>query len=785
MNSPRVTPGTAGAIGGVSDALQRYGLPAACCSDGPSGIRMDCGTVAFAMPNGTCLAATFNEELSEELYSMEGLELRKNHVDTLLGPGINIHRHPLNGRNFEYFSEDPLLTGKMACAQLRGMHRWGVTGTIKHFATNNQEHRRHFVESVVSERALREIYLRGFEIAVKEGHPRSIMSSYNLVNGTYANENKHLLMEILRGEWGFDGAVVTDWGGSNSIVEGVREGMNLEMPAAGDDSPCQLVKAVKDGTIDEKIVDERVDQLLDFVLAEHKSGETSFDAAKQHQAAEAAAEKCLVLLKNDKHLLPLKKDARVAVIGEFAARSRYQGAGSSMVNAAQVDDTLPLLDEFFPARVGFAQGFERLDAPNDALADEAVQLAKTADCAVVYLGLPECFETEGLDRTHMRLPENQIALMKKLRAVCKKMVVVLSCGSAVETDWAQDCDALLYAGLGGEAVARSVLRALVGEITPGGKLAETWYRHYADAPVSHYYPGTEATSEYREGLYVGYRYTESADVAPAFAFGHGLSYTTFRYDNVQADAKGVSFDVTNTGDCAGDEVAQLYIHKPNAEVFRPAKELKGFQRVHLEKGETKRVTIPFDGYTFRYFNVRTNRFEVEGGEYELLIGASCRDIRLTAKHTEQGTNAPNPYAQLAVQSYRTARVTDVSDAEFAALLGHAIPPHLWDKTQPLTLNDTVTQLSYAKNPLARLIYRILTRMKNKATAAGKPDLNLLFIYNIPFRGMAKMMNGMVSMAMAEDMLLMVNGHFFRGCGRLIHHFCHRPKLNLNPDKKKK
>lgn len=612
------------------------------------------------------------------------------------------------------------------------------------------------------------------------------MTAYNRVNGVYANESRHLLGDILRGEWGFDGAVVTDWGGSNSIVEGVREGMNLEMPAAGDDSPCQLVKAVKNGTIDEKIVDERVDQLLDFVLAEHKSsGESSFDAAKQHQAAEAAAEKCLVLLKNDEHLLPLKKDTRVAVIGEFAARSRYQGAGSSMVNAAQVDDTLPMLDEFFPARVGFAQGFERLDAPNDALADEAVQLAKTADCAVVYLGLPECFETEGLDRTHMRLPENQIALMKKLRAVCKKMVVVLSCGSAVETDWAQDCDALLYAGLGGEAVARSVLRALVGEITPGGKLAETWYRHYADAPVSHYYPGTEATSEYREGLYVGYRYTESADVTPAFAFGHGLSYTTFRYDNVQADAKGVSFDVTNTGDCAGDEVAQLYIHKPNAEVFRPAKELKGFQRVHLEKGETKRVTIPFDGYTFRYFNVRTNRFEVEGGEYELLIGASCRDIRLTAKHTEQGTNAPNPYAQLAVQSYRTARVTDVSDAEFTALLGHAIPPHLWDKTQPLTLNDTVTQLSYAKNPLARLIYRILTRMKNKATAAGKPDLNLLFIYNIPFRGMAKMMNGMVSMAMAEDMLLMVNGHFFRGCGRLIHHFCHRPKLNLNPDKKKK
>lgn len=776
--------------------IPRLNIPAITLSDGPSGLRKQAGegdhlglnasTKATCIPSAATLACSWDDTVSEAMGAVVGRDAANQGVDVLLAPGLNTKRSSLCGRSFEYYSEDPYLSGKLAAGFIRGAQKQGVSACAKHYAANAQELLRMHSDSVMDERTLREMYLTNFEIAIKEGKPGFVMTAYNRVNGVYANESRHLLGDILRGEWGFDGAVVTDWGGSNSIVEGVREGMNLEMPAAGDDSPCQLVKAVKNGTIDEKIVDERVDQLLDFVLAEHKSsGESSFDAAKQHQAAEAAAEKCLVLLKNDEHLLPLKKDTRVAVIGEFAARSRYQGAGSSMVNAAQVDDTLPMLDEFFPARVGFAQGFERLDAANDALADEAVQLAKTADCAVVYLGLPECFETEGLDRTHMRLPENQIALMKKLRAVCKKMVVVLSCGSAVETDWAQDCDALLYAGLGGEAVARSVLRALVGEITPGGKLAETWYRHYADAPVSHYYPGTEATSEYREGLYVGYRYTESADVAPAFAFGHGLSYTTFRYDNVQADNAGVSFDVTNTGDCAGDEVAQLYIHKPNAEIFRPAKELKGFQRVHLEKGETKRVTIPFDGYTFRYFNVRTNRFEVEGGEYELLIGASCRDIRLTAKHTEQGTNAPNPYAQLAVQSYRTARVTDVSDAEFAALLGHAIPPHLWDKTQPLTLNDTVTQLSYAKNPLARLIYRILTRMKNKATAAGKPDLNLLFIYNIPFRGMAKMMNGMVSMAMAEDMLLMVNGHFFRGCGRLIHHFCHRPKLNLNPDKKKK
>lgn len=482
--------------------IPRLNIPAITLSDGPSGLRKQAGegdhlglnasTKATCIPSAATLACSWDDTVSEAMGAVVGRDAVNQGVDVLLAPGLNTKRSSLCGRSFEYYSEDPYLSGKLAAGFIRGAQKQGVSVCAKHYAANAQELLRMHSDSVMDERTLREMYLTNFEIAIKEGKPGFVMTAYNRVNGVYANESRHLLGDILRGEWGFDGAVVTDWGGSNSIVEGVREGMNLEMPAAGDDSPCQLVKAVKDGTIDEKIIDERVDQLLDFVLAARKSsGESSFDAAKQHQAAEAAAEKCLVLLKNDKHLLPLKKDARVAVIGEFAARSRYQGAGSSMVNAAQVDDTLPLLDEFFPARLGFAQGFERLDIANDALADEAVQLAKTADCAVVYLGLPECFETEGLDRTHMRLPENQIALMKKLRAVCKKMVVVLSCGSAVETDWAQDCDALLYAGLGGEAVARSVLRALVGEITPGGKLAETWYRHYADAPVSHYYPGTE------------------------------------------------------------------------------------------------------------------------------------------------------------------------------------------------------------------------------------------------------------------------------------------------------
>ena len=422
--------------------IPRLNIPAITLSDGPSGLRKQAGegdhlglnasTKATCIPSAATLACSWDDTVSEAMGAVVGRDAANQGVDVLLAPGLNTKRSSLCGRSFEYCSEDPYLSGKLAAGFIRGAQKQGVSACAKHYAANAQELLRMHSDSVMDERTLREMYLTNFEIAIKEGKPGFVMTAYNRVNGVYANENRHLLGDILRGEWGFDGAVVTDWGGSNSIVEGVREGMNLEMPAAGDDSPCQLVKAVKDGTIDEKIVDERVDQLLDFVLAGHKSsGESSFDAAKQHQAAEAAAEKCLVLLKNDEHLLPLKKDARVAVIGEFAARSRYQGAGSSMVNAAQVDDTLPMLDEFFPARVGFAQGFERLDAANDALADEAVQLAKTADCAVVYLGLPECFETEGLDRTHMRLPENQIALMKKLRAVCKKMVVVLDRKSVV------------------------------------------------------------------------------------------------------------------------------------------------------------------------------------------------------------------------------------------------------------------------------------------------------------------------------------------------------------------
>ena len=773
--------------------VERLGIPAMMLSDGPSGLRKQAGegdhlglnasTKATCIPAAATLANSWDPAVAEAMGKAVGADAASQDVQVLLGPGLNTKRSPLCGRSFEYYSEDPYLAGKLAAGFIRGVQSNGISACAKHFAANSQELLRMHSDSVMDERTLRELYLTNFEIAVKEGRPKCLMTSYNKVNGTYANENPHLY-NILRKEWGYEGMVVTDWGGSNSYTEGVRAGMNLEMPAAGDDSPCQLMKAVKEGKIREAEIDQRVDELLSLVLAERPKA-PAVDAQAQHEAARNAAEKGIVLLKNDESILPLKKEAKVAIIGDFAAHPRYQGAGSSMVNAHQVDETLPLLKEYFPNNIGYAQGFERQDKENPKLEEEAIALAKQAECVLLYIGLPEGFETEGLDRSHMRLPKNQISFIKKIAAANPHIIAVLSCGSAVEMPWIDQCQALVYGCLGGEAAAGAMLRVLSGAVTPGGKLAETFALQYKDMPVSQYYPGTEATSEYREGIYVGYRYFETAKKPVRFPFGFGLSYTTFEYNNLNVSDAGVTFDITNTGGRDGDEIAQLYIGLPGAKIFRPAMELKGFIRVSLKAGETKKVTIPFDDYTFRYFNVQSNAFEVEGGQYDIMIGASCQDIRLRATMTVKGTGKQNPYAAPVYECYKTCNLDNIPDNSFQALLARRIPDHTWTKNKPLELNDTVRQLFYAKNPIARFAYKIMTKKVDKAIAQGKPDLNMLFIYNIPFRGMAKMMNGMVTMDMAEDILLMCNGHWHRGLGRLIKHFTHKPQLESSKEKAKK
>ena len=770
-----------------SRALEHLAIPAMTLSDGPSGLRKQAGesdhlglnasTKATCIPSAATYANSWDVEVARSLGRVVGADARAQKVHVLLGPGLNTKRSPLCGRSFEYYSEDPYLAGKMAAGFIRGVQENGVAACAKHFAANSQEMLRMSNDSVMDERTLREMYLTNFEIAVKEGQPKAVMTSYNKLNGTYTNENEHLLAEILRGEWSHGGMVVTDWGGSNSYVEGVRAGMNLEMPAAGEDSACQLLQAVKDGKITEAEVDRRVAELLDVVLTTTAVQPVPVDAEAQHAAAREAAEKSVVLLKNEGSILPLSKDAKVAVIGDFAANPRYQGAGSSMVNAERIENTIDLLPGYFPKKVGYAQGFECKDRANETLESEALALAQLADVVLLYMGLPESFETEGLDRTHMRLPQNQIDLLQKLHTVNPHIVVVLSAGSAVEMLWIDCCEALVYGALGGQAGASAVLNVLTGAVNPGGKLSETFPVAYADMPVSRYYPGEEATSEYREGLFVGYRYFATAKKPVRFPFGHGLSYTTFRYSDLTVSEQGATFTLTNTGDRAGDEVVQLYVSLPGSKILRPAMELKGFTRVHLEVGEAKAVTIPFDGYTFRYFNTASNRWEVEGGSYDILIAASSEDIRLRGSIDVKGTDAPDPYANLPLDCYRKAELHNVSDVAFAALLGRPIPPHKWDRTKALGMNDTIRQMACARNPLCRLAAKLLGSMIDKALRNGKSDLSMLFIYNMTFRGMAKMMNGMVTTAMAEDVRFIANGHFFRGVGRLVKDFFNKPSIS--------
>ena len=554
-----------------------------------------------------------------------------------------------------------------------------------------------------------------------------------------------------------------------------------EMPGTGDDSPTQLYQAVKDGRITEAEIDARVDELLALVFDVSLAEKPEADLEAQHLIALEAAEKSIVLLKNEGNILPLKREMKIALIGDFAEVPRYQGAGSSLVNSYKVSVTTRLIQEAFPDAENFMPGFTREDKWDDAMAAAAVKIAGEADIALLYLGLPEVFESEGLDRPHMRIPDNQIRLLEAVEKANPNTVVVFSGGSAVEMPWLSHCRALVWAGLGGQASAEAVLKVLTGEVNPGGKLTETFPMTYEDLPVSHYYPGAQKTSEYRENLFVGYRYTETADCPVTFPFGHGLSYTTFTYDNLKADRDEVTFEITNAGTVDGDEVAQVYVAFPDSKIMRPARELKGFARVSLKAGETRQVTVRLDDKAFRYFNVGTNSWEIESGTYEILVGASVRDIRLKAAVEIQGTDAEIP--ETAKADFLTVgELSGVPDAAFSALIGRDIPESSYGET--FSINDPLDQLGRAKNPIARLVFRVMDSRRKKSLAAGKPDLNILFMFNMPFRGTAKMTGGMITMKMADAIVFMVNGHWHRGLGRLIGRFFRKKKLSKMEGKKK-
>ena len=760
--------------------IPRLGIPSIFCSDGPHGIHRQAGDhlglnpslPATCFPTAATVANSWDEELAQELGEALGEEAAVQGVNVLLGPGLNIKRSPLCGRNFEYFSEDPYLAGKMAAAYIRGIQKKGVYACPKHFAVNSQELRRMAMNAVVDERTLREIYLTAFEIVVKEGKAKALMTSYNQINGSYANENEHLLKEILREEWEYEGMVVTDWGGSNDHVRGVSLRSNLEMPTPGLDSARQLLKAIQEGRLTEEQLDICVDDLLDAVL-ELTAGSSvktaEIDWTVHHSLAGRAAAESIVLLKNmaaPDPILPLKEDCSVALIGDFAIRPRYQGAGSSMVNPAKEVETMEKMIENYPVHcVGCAAGYKRNGEVDEALKKAALDLAQNADVVIYCFGLNEINEAEGMDRGHMRLPQNQIDFLEALVRVNPNIVGVLSGGSAVEMPWQHCCKAILHGYLGGQAGAGAMMDVLTGRVNPSGRLAETYPIRYEDTPAFRYFPSAERNSEYREGLYIGYRYYDTSRVRVQYPFGFGLSYTSFEYGNLEVREDGIRFCLKNTGSRDGAEVAQLYVGCWDGAVFRPEKELKGFKKVFLKAGETKDVVIPFDDKTFRYWNSRTNHWEVEGGTYQILVGACVMDIRLSGSITLKGTTKELPYEGRNLPSYRTGLIQNVEKEEYEILLGYPVPSGKW--SGELGFNDAVCQMYYAKSALARWVYKILTDKKAKNEAMGTPDLNLLFQYNIPFRAIAKMTGGLVSMDMIRGILLVINGQFLKGMRQVI------------------
>ena len=781
----------------TSRAISRLDIPEIFCSDGPHGIRKQAGAgdhlglnpslPATCFPTAATIANSWDPSLGEELGQALGEEASALGVDVLLGPGLNIKRSPLCGRNFEYFAEDPYLAGKMAASYSRGIQSKGVYSCPKHFAVNSQELRRMAMNAVLDERTLREIYLTGFEIAIKEGGAKAIMTSYNQVNGVYANENEHLLKDILRGEWGYEGIVITDWGGSNDHVRGVAAGSNLEMPAPGLDSAREILAALEKGSLKMEELDECVDTFLNAVLelAENrKSALSDFDKEAHHELAKRAARESVVMLKNDADptpLLPLKQGTRVALIGDFATTPRYQGAGSSVVNPTKVESMAEMIEGYSLTCVGTAQGYQRTGEADAELQKAALDLAAAADVVLYCFGLDEISESEGLDRTHMRIPQTQIELLENLVKVNPNIVGILSAGSSIEMPWHYCCKSILHGYLCGQAGASAMLDILTGKANPSGRLNETYPIRYEDTPAFRNFPSTERNSEYREGLYVGYRYYDTSKVRVQYPFGYGLSYTEFEYSDLKVREDGIEFVVKNTGDVDGAEVAQMYVGTVSDHIFRPEKELKGFQKVFLKAGEAKKVTIAFDDKTFRYWNTKTDAWEVEGGEYTVYVGANVADIRLTGTIQVAGTTTEYPYSKEEMPLYFSGMVQDVPDEEFEKLLGTPIPSGKW--LGELGINDAICQMYYAKSGLARFIYKKLTQMKIKSEEKGKPDLNILFIYNMPFRGIAKMTGGAVSMEMAYGMVDAVNGHLFRGLKKIISGYFRNSKLNKEYERK--
>lgn len=766
--------------------IERLGIPSIFLADGPNGLRkqkaaadhlgLNESVKSTCFPTSATMANTWNPELLEKVGSLIGAEAVAERVSVLLGPGTNIKRNPLGGRNFEYYSEDPYLAGKLSAGFIRGVQSHGIATTVKHFAVNNQEYRRMSTDSVVDERALREIYLTPFEIAVKEGKSKAIMASYNLVNGTYANENPHLLKDILRNEWGFDGVIVSDWGGINDRVASLLATSELEMPTSGGQTNIEIIEAVNNGKLEVSILDEAVDRLLTLVFDTTHAFEDKpvmFDRDYHHEMAQKAAEEAIVLLKNDEQILPLKNNQKVSIIGDFAKEQRFQGAGSSGVNPTKLDSLLEQVRLSNIDYIGFEPGFHRYGKENKRFVQKAKTLAAKADVVWLCLGLDEYSETEGLDRKSLDLPHNQLNLLTELKKVNPNIVVILSCGSVIDMSWDLHAKAILHTYLPGQAGAKAILNILTGSISPSGRLSETYPLQYSDIPSSESFPGLENTVEYRESIFVGYRYFTSKKQKVKYPFGFGLTYSTFAYNQLEVTPTGVQFILKNIGKVVAKEVAQLYIGKKDSQILRPSKELKGFIKVELNPGESRLVTIPFDEYTFRYFNVVSNQFEVESGVYQVYVGSSVEHIHLNG-NISKTSFSKLPYPKEIYPEYNKLNLKYISDDEFEKLLGHKRPnPHfVFYKKNRMTVdyNTTVQQLRFSKGWSGRFFawgvrfgYQFMRLIGQKKTA----NMMQMALYHNPMRNLSRLTGGAITWGQLDGLILMFNGKFFKGFGKFL------------------
>lgn len=761
--------------------FKHLGIEPIYLSDGPHGIRKQLGesdhlglnesVKATCFPPAATVANSWNLQLGKEIGTALGREALELGVNVILGPGMNIKRNPLCGRNFEYFSEDPLLSGKFAASYVQGIQSKGVSACPKHFAVNNQELRRMHNNSVVDKRTLHEIYLRGFKYAI-DAKPDFIMTSYNKVNGTYANENKHLLIDVLRDKWGYQGAVVSDWGGSVDHVAGVKSRSSLEMPGTRAMGAKELVDAIADGTLLESDLNTSVDDLLTVILKLQNTqlgteGELSTTTIEEHhQLARKVAAESIVLLKNDNKLLPLSGNTKVCLVGDFAQMPRYQGAGSSVVNSTKLENTIENMSAYF-SDYEYVQGYERNGRANDRLAKEALAAASNAQVVIVYAGLPENYESEGVDRQHMFLPENQNHLIQKLVKTGNKVIVVLQGGSPVEIPWLSQVQALVHSYLSGQGGALATLDVLVGKVNPSGKLSETYVNSYNEIPSSNYFPGLEFTSEYREGLMVGYRYFSTFAKPVLFPFGFGLSYSEFELCDFKVDYAQlkVNVTITNCSATAGSEVVQVYAQSIKSNVFIPKLQLIGFEKVKLNPGESRELDIELDENSFKYFNIHTDNWEQVAGQYRICIGNSSDNFKFTTEISTEATAAVSGESNFEISYYQTD-LAAITNENFTKLMGNELPTSNWDRSADLTYSDTISQLEYGKNPFARLVHFVLKQVIKRNDKRGTPDLNTLFVYNQTFTAIYKMTNGIINKVMIGHLLEIINGHFFRGITKL-------------------